>query len=781
MNRKATNAVRGVAGILMFAAGAACFAAEEAARLKGYETQAACQADTGDACIGAGEYFVRQSHANTLARRAVAPRDERPKPSIGLALAGGGTRASQFSIGVLKGLHEAGILDQIDFLSTVSGGGYAGYWYMAQQIEGGNTNDMFRDCVPYQYATTASKLGRTLADCTAADVENGTPCLCPTSPKGIKDDGDCEDNRSSVIFDSTSERFIDPFRYQNSLRTHPDLFVPGFSMANTPSDNRAVPTLIPQLALQLAVAGTVDVIGDVLFDWNVNSSPSRRLYRSGIQRIYGLPPADCANVLNSALPWEQNAARQHCLMVRDLEDELPEPFKVKRDPISFARLAAQWNDSSSSTGRLPYWIINATTPVLNCPKADDSDNCVIREVFSDAAYPPHKATFEFSADYWGAGEFGYWQVQGKPNPFGNRIESVIDAVASSAAFFDPLQRSFMLGGAINSVLQLSGFRWGYYIANPHVSGIERRLHRALPFPLYLAHRWRENKRAVDIHLIDGGQSENLGAYALIRRRVPNIILSDHASEDRSGNMEDICQLRKSLALDEFAEWNEGRIWHIHFDDLADLDKVCNRQVDLASLPPTAPQTVQGYRYNVHAWPHPVLRGCAVELKPHDANRLTGRENCDTIRNMAERDGTLRALNLFLIKPALDVPGLLDTAHLGGNNDPLALARLRSEVELLGFLNNNVTTQHGEGIMRFPTHDTVNLTVDSSPWLFGAYRELGARSARTLHVQAGELRVAGPSRPPLQPQADYLVDHEACRLTQRMAKSFGKTEKECTPP
>lgn len=781
MNRKAMSAARGAACISWTLLNCTGFAgAQEAAETKGYETGVACQTDTGEACVGASEYFIRQSQSNTQARQAMPLPDSRPPLSIGLALAGGGTRASQFSIGVMKGLHEAGVLDKVNFLSTVSGGSYAGYWYMAQRIEGGETNDLFRDCVPYQYSTTASELGRPLSDCTVADVENGIPCLCPTRPQGVKDDGAMEDNRSSVIWDRSSQRFIDPFRYQNNLRTHPDLFVPGFNTANTASDNRVVPTLIPQLAVQLAVAGTVDLIGDVLFDWNVNSSPSRALYRDGIQRIYGLPPVDCARLLNAAAEWESDAVRKHCLIVRDLEDELPTP--IKREPIRFDRLARHWQYPSTPTERLPYWIINATTPVLNCPKADGSDNCVVREVFSNAAYPPHKAAFEFSLDYWGAGEFGYWDVQSKENPFGGRIDTVVDAVASSAAFFDPLQRSFMLGGAINSVLQLSGFRWGYYIANPHVSQFERHLHRALPFPLYLAHRWRENKRAVDIHLIDGGQSENLGAYALIRRRVPNIILSDHASEDRSGNMEDICQLKKSLALDEFVEWNEGRIWHIHFDDLAGLDQVCNRPVDLATLPPTVPQTVQGYRYNVHAWPHPVLRGCAVELKPEQAKQLNGQENCETIKNKADRDGTLRALNLFLIKPTLNVPALLESEGQSSNDSsPLTLAKLRSEVELRGFLRNNVTTQHGDGIMLFPTHNTVNLTIDSSPWLFGAYRELGARAARALRVQDGQLVVVEKSLAPLQPLADYQVDHDACHLTQRLAKSFGKPEQECTAP
>ncbi len=44
----------------------------------------------------------------------------------GLALSGGGIRSASFAIGLLQALHAMGILRKIDYLSTVSGGGYTG-------------------------------------------------------------------------------------------------------------------------------------------------------------------------------------------------------------------------------------------------------------------------------------------------------------------------------------------------------------------------------------------------------------------------------------------------------------------------------------------------------------------------------------------------------------------------------------------------------------------------------------------------------------------------------
>ena len=45
---------------------------------------------------------------------------------VGLALSGGGIRSASFCLGALQALEKAGVLKNIDYLSTVSGGGYIG-------------------------------------------------------------------------------------------------------------------------------------------------------------------------------------------------------------------------------------------------------------------------------------------------------------------------------------------------------------------------------------------------------------------------------------------------------------------------------------------------------------------------------------------------------------------------------------------------------------------------------------------------------------------------------
>jgi hypothetical protein len=55
---------------------------------------------------------------------------------MGLAFSGGGIRSATFNLGVLQGLEEVGLLPLVDYLSTVSGGGYIGSWYLACLKEG---------------------------------------------------------------------------------------------------------------------------------------------------------------------------------------------------------------------------------------------------------------------------------------------------------------------------------------------------------------------------------------------------------------------------------------------------------------------------------------------------------------------------------------------------------------------------------------------------------------------------------------------------------------------
>ena len=78
-----------------------------------------------------------QSKINDAEREAINARRAfydvlRDQPfATGLAISGGGIRSATFGLGVLAALARRGVLPQIDYLSTVSGGGYLGSFLSA--------------------------------------------------------------------------------------------------------------------------------------------------------------------------------------------------------------------------------------------------------------------------------------------------------------------------------------------------------------------------------------------------------------------------------------------------------------------------------------------------------------------------------------------------------------------------------------------------------------------------------------------------------------------------
>jgi predicted acylesterase/phospholipase RssA len=59
--------------------------------------------------------------------------NQKEVPDLCVAMSGGGIRSAAFNIGVLRALHEKGILARTDVMSAVSGGSYALSWYLLQQ------------------------------------------------------------------------------------------------------------------------------------------------------------------------------------------------------------------------------------------------------------------------------------------------------------------------------------------------------------------------------------------------------------------------------------------------------------------------------------------------------------------------------------------------------------------------------------------------------------------------------------------------------------------------
>lgn len=74
--------------------------------------------------------FVQARRKHTIPEEIDNEKSE-PEALIGLAISGGGIRSATFGLGVLEALNEKELLKKVDYLSTVSGGGYIGAWLSA--------------------------------------------------------------------------------------------------------------------------------------------------------------------------------------------------------------------------------------------------------------------------------------------------------------------------------------------------------------------------------------------------------------------------------------------------------------------------------------------------------------------------------------------------------------------------------------------------------------------------------------------------------------------------
>ncbi len=176
-------------------------------------------------------------------------------PKLGIALSGGGTRAASFSIGVLQALHENDVLNDVDIISSVSGGSYAAYWYYIQNL--------YMDEVAVNYPTYKYDRSSIFKN---FDLARPVNCL-------NGNDSYCE-NRNKM-----------EYRFQRHLEDRSDIFVRSVAKHYQIIDYlEKIFLWVPSMATHL--------VTDFIFDWDINSNPLRQFYENGLERTYGFVPLD---------------------------------------------------------------------------------------------------------------------------------------------------------------------------------------------------------------------------------------------------------------------------------------------------------------------------------------------------------------------------------------------------------------------------------------------------------------------------------------------------------
>jgi len=636
------------------------------------------------------------------------------RPKLALALEGGGSKSAPFALGAIAGLHESALLADVDVVSSVSGGSYAAYFYFARLLDALNAgseralrdpNAWFDDCTPSAYRprfTTNAANGQ--AFCSGEDA----------TTDDIRPFANRYPSQAHVRY------FQDVIHWQGGLE----------EVDQSLGDRLSTYANLGVLFAQSLVTAPLHVLGSSLFAGPDNSSPSRLAYRFGIERAY----------VHTARSW---AGATDC---RTALQCAPEPVMGEFAERLHARKytmqdlqAVVANDVCDVDGlhcKGPLWIANAAGS-----SGRDLTNWLIVPQ-TDAL----RANFEMSPYGAGSGLYGFVN-----RPVDLRLK---DVVGSSAAFLDRDQREFGLGATrflAGVGIHFLNLEWGTDIANYNATDTDRALARITPVPFY--HVSAERQRfSPTIHLADGGNTDNLGMLAALRRGAEQVIVVA-STGDGTGKMESLCRAKNHLELDG--------TYRIAMPELADLEKVCNRQITKREVaiwgePRVSalvcierastdfcvrrddgwhwnPDADNGLGYDMWDWPIPVLSGAVERDDPAGGPPIT-------------------IARIYLVKPAyyqkaallqlvrdgewavpdrlcaLDASWKVDACSAHVNRAPSSTGGVYQEVALpcasIAYAISNVCCPApGDAHGRFPQHDTVTTTLNSNYTLFGAYYDL----------------------------------------------------------
>ncbi len=657
-------------------------------------------------------------------------------------------------MGVLAGLHDSGKLKNVDVISSVSGGGYAAYFYFSRLLavaDGdrfgaagatppGESADWFRHCLTFlasQYFKGGTEDGGHV-QIELADRWRVIRHL-PEQPNLFSPDY-CAAN---AIDRTSATAAIDPYRFQNHVSGFQDFLSPGFDYSRVGNLGRDTGNNRIAAALGVATLGSLPGhwLSNVAFDFGLRISPLQHRYQAGFVRAYGYLPSIHGQGSDEE-GYDTNvrgvsAARLEALNRRQAH------FGALRDIYAPRAVAV------AGVERPPLWIVNVTA----------TDRAALDVRLND----PLRHSFELTP--FGFGSPCYGLFTGAPDAIG-----MGDAMAASAAFLDWQQRSTGASAPpINGALHLFNVSMGFDYPNPARSEIARTMAKLTPLPLVWASMGLfpgctggEAAGPTQFHFSDGGQSENLGLLPLIRRRVPNIYVSD-ASQDEYGRMEDLCVLvRAGKKGDPALSTKDRRIgWRIEIDGLKDIDEHC-----------TLSDGSRGY--DVLDWRNPAMSG-RVRIAEIDASGNFTAELPKRGDRCPVRDGVMPdCLELIWLKPAIDLRSLDAMRRLyfnggcacneikrskgGGGNAAQCVDALEASLtkidrpvryppSVVRFVfdnweyilkDNRVSQTERSGNLcepighrtarrrppgQFPQNSTLTLTLNSSPTLYEGYRDL----------------------------------------------------------
>ena len=681
--------------------------------------------------------------------------DKWKQPRLAVSLEGGGSKSAPFALGALAGLHESGLLNEVDVISSVSGGGYAAYFYFSRLIDAADAvkgasiagardpDKWFSDCVPSTYR-------RRFVEKDAATIYR----FCS---------GD------DVTSDAIAP-FASRYPYQAHIRYYQDVvhWKGGLEEVDANlADRFWTYANVGVLFTQSLITAPAHFVMSSVLAGPDNSSPSRLAYRVGIERAYGHSRASWGGVTAGNFEPTGGAYAELGYERRQTMQSLAS--LVGSDPCAAAGVLATAAAPAAPTAsgvrcRGPLWIANA----------ESSSGRDLSNWLNVPATDALRANFEMSPYGQGSGLYGFRSV-----PVDMTLR---DVVGTSAAFFDRDQREVWDGWRriiAGSAISAFNLEWGTDIPNYNASDSARALARITPAPLYHVPSERQRTSPM-IHLADGGNSDNLGVLSALRRGAYNIIVVA-STGDGTGSMESLCRAKNHLELDGAYE--------LSMPQLIDIDLVCNRQIGEREMIVWGVPTVEALvcirrkspectprpdgtlkwkpgtdgpnGYDMWDWPIPVLVGSVR-------------------RSLYHREDGRKIANIYLVKPAIHLESAVVQVVRGGTDenptrlcglgrqwviDACTAAEKRNVVEnkasgtvsmpctALAFtMAKSCLAPPHEKHGAFPQHDVTFTTLNSNYTLFGAYYDLARHVVAQIDWDVDGLKVP----PSLDPGREVIA-------------------------
>lgn len=533
---------------------------------------------------------IRAEEAAWLAQRRTA--QGLPAPAgdeVGLSFSGGGIRSAVFNLGVIEALESRGLMPRVDYLSSVSGGGYiaGAYSWLRAQLDaaqpdtfgtpladgGGTALDWFRRHVQYLIAERGFSMWTLLASIGAAVFLNllvvvaplilitdvmtlgfigvPWPALSTDLPMPSQHEG------YLLLLGAAGMCFaLWPFA---ALRFAWIATRQGLSSSGRVDSARIGLGLLPMFGTMFLLVGSIPVVAHWLDHWLMQAAPTLTGGGGPLTSLGAIASGAAAfwrGQVRRTIGGDRLAMIGLAFLVYGLfvfAYSVAEHIDTLHSPVFLGFLALSLllgvfcNLNAISIhgyyrDRLRQALMPATAAA---PKADAygfrNDDItpttgaplhLVCATLNTRTSPDERRRsregdcFSFSPLHYGSSATGWADARTNRN-FDARLATSI-AIAGAAVDPDsPMTRNRPL----SILMAMFNLRLGYWGFNPNPDA-----RRALPIPRWWMRIGREitgvhlDERWRDIHLSDGGQFENLGLYELIRRRLPYLIAIDAGSD-----------------------------------------------------------------------------------------------------------------------------------------------------------------------------------------------------------------------------------------------------------